>query len=112
MPGSGAGEAAMEELLKKLDKLTDENIRRVSRYAEKLLMLQRLEKRLDGEIVREERLLQEKDPSFAEEKKGKGIRCSFCGKGQHLVDRLFAHDNVYICNECVELCVRILQEEG
>lgn len=40
------------------------------------------------------------------------LRCSFCGKPQNQVKRLIAGPNVYICNECVELCDNILNEEG
>ena len=39
------------------------------------------------------------------------IRCSFCGKRQEQVKRIIAGPNVYICNECVELCSSILHEE-
>ena len=39
------------------------------------------------------------------------IRCSFCGKRQEQVKRIIAGPNVYICNECVELCSTILHEE-
>lgn len=38
-------------------------------------------------------------------------RCSFCGKTQSMVERLVAGPNVYICNECIELCNSILQDE-
>ena len=38
----------------------------------------------------------------------RNIRCSFCGKHQDQVDRLIAGPNVYICNECVQLCNDIL----
>ena len=38
-------------------------------------------------------------------------RCSFCGKLQSQVERLIAGPNVYICNECVELCNDIISEE-
>ena len=37
--------------------------------------------------------------------------CSFCGKGQDQVRRLIAGPGVYICNECVELCTDILEDE-
>ncbi|MAQ70674.1 MAG: ATP-dependent Clp protease ATP-binding subunit ClpX, partial [Alphaproteobacteria bacterium] len=37
--------------------------------------------------------------------------CSFCGKSQHEVRKLIAGPNVFICNECVELCMDIIQEE-
>lgn len=36
--------------------------------------------------------------------------CSFCGKSQSTFKKLIAGPNVYICNECVELCVEILAE--
>src|SRR5579875_3413962 len=39
--------------------------------------------------------------------------CSFCGKPQDQVQRLIAGPGaVYICNECVELCREIIQEES
>jgi ATP-dependent Clp protease ATP-binding subunit ClpX len=37
--------------------------------------------------------------------------CSFCGKSQHEVQRLIAGPQVFICNECVELCNDIIREE-
>ena len=40
-----------------------------------------------------------------------GPRCSFCGKAQNMVERLVAGPNVYICNECIDLCNDILKEE-
>ena len=39
------------------------------------------------------------------------IRCSFCGKRQEQVNRIIAGPNVYICNECVDLCNSILHDE-
>ncbi len=40
-------------------------------------------------------------------------RCSFCGKGQDEVQRLIAGPGaVYICNECVDLCKEIVEEEN
>lgn len=41
----------------------------------------------------------------------KQLRCSFCGKPQDQVRRLIAGPNVYICNECIELCQDIIEEE-
>jgi ATP-dependent Clp protease ATP-binding subunit ClpX len=38
------------------------------------------------------------------------VRCSFCGKRQDQVDRVIAGPNVFICNECVELCNSIIHE--
>ncbi len=39
------------------------------------------------------------------------LKCSFCGKIQEQVKKLIAGPGVYICNECVELCNEILDEE-
>ena len=39
------------------------------------------------------------------------LKCSFCGKNQEQVRRLIAGPSVYICDECVELCDEIIQEE-
>ena len=41
----------------------------------------------------------------------KQLRCSFCGKTQDQVKRLIAGPNVYICDECIELCSEIIEEE-
>lgn len=43
-----------------------------------------------------------------EEKK---LKCSFCGKNQDQVKRLVAGPNVYICDECIELCQEIVEDE-
>ena len=39
------------------------------------------------------------------------LNCSFCGKEQAKVKKLIAGPNIYICNECVDLCNDILIEE-
>ena len=39
------------------------------------------------------------------------LKCSFCGKSQDQVKKLIAGPGVYICDECVELCNEILDEE-
>ena len=39
------------------------------------------------------------------------IRCSFCGKRQEQVNRIIAGPNVFICDECVQLCSSILHDE-
>lgn len=38
-------------------------------------------------------------------------KCSFCGKNQRQVRKLIAGPNIYICDECIELCNEILEEE-
>ena len=40
------------------------------------------------------------------------LYCSFCGKSQHEVRKLFAGPTVFICDECVELCMDIIREEN
>src|ERR1700723_2442980 len=40
------------------------------------------------------------------------LYCSFCGKSQHEVRKLIAGPTVFICNECVELCLDIIGEEN
>jgi ATP-dependent Clp protease ATP-binding subunit ClpX len=42
---------------------------------------------------------------------GDGLRCSFCGKSQEEVKKLIAGPAVYICDECIELCNEIIEEE-
>ena len=39
------------------------------------------------------------------------LYCSFCGKSQHEVRKLIAGPSVFICDECVDLCEDIIQEE-
>jgi ATP-dependent Clp protease ATP-binding subunit ClpX len=42
----------------------------------------------------------------------KALHCSFCGKSQHEVRKLIAGPSVFICDECVELCMDIIGEEN
>ena len=41
----------------------------------------------------------------------KPLYCSFCGKSQHEVKKLIAGPNVFICDECIDLCTDIITEE-
>jgi ATP-dependent Clp protease ATP-binding subunit ClpX len=43
--------------------------------------------------------------------KGTDLVCSFCGKSQEEVKKLIAGPSVYICDECIELCNEIIEEE-
>ena len=45
------------------------------------------------------------------EKRESSSHCSFCGKGQEEVSKLIAGPEVYICDECIELCVEIVKDE-
>lgn len=42
---------------------------------------------------------------------GDTVRCSFCGKTQEEVKKIVAGPGVYICNECIDLCKEIIDEE-
>ena len=42
----------------------------------------------------------------------KTLYCSFCGKSQHEVKKLIAGPSVFICDECIELCTDIVQDEA
>ena len=42
----------------------------------------------------------------------KSVRCSFCGKTQNQVGKLIAGNGAYICDECIKLCISIIDEEG
>ena len=41
----------------------------------------------------------------------KQLKCSFCGKNQDQVKRLIAGPGVYICDECIDLCSEIIEDE-
>ena len=47
-----------------------------------------------------------------DETRERNVCCSFCGKSQSEVGRLIAGPGVYICDECVDLCVSVLQDES
>ena len=49
--------------------------------------------------------------STTDRKKSDFLKCSFCGKTQNQVKKLIAGPGVYICNECVDLCNEIIDEE-
>ena len=44
--------------------------------------------------------------------KEKSLHCNFCGKSQDDVERMIIGPGVNICNECIELCHSLLDEEG
>jgi ATP-dependent Clp protease ATP-binding subunit ClpX len=46
-----------------------------------------------------------------QDKSGKLLYCSFCGKSQHEVRKLIAGPSVFVCDECVDLCNDIIREE-
>ena len=48
---------------------------------------------------------------MANKDSSEALKCSFCGKSQKQVIKLIAGPGVYICDECIELCVEIIDEE-
>ncbi len=45
------------------------------------------------------------------QEKGRSLNCNFCGKSQKEVKKLIAGPGVYICDECIDLCTDIIQED-
>jgi ATP-dependent Clp protease ATP-binding subunit ClpX len=50
-------------------------------------------------------------PGENENEKKEFLKCSFCGKSQNQVKKLIAGPGVYVCNECIDLCNEIIDEE-
>ena len=48
---------------------------------------------------------------MANKESTQSLKCSFCGKSQKQVIKLIAGPGVYICDECIELCIEIIDEE-
>ena len=65
-------------------------------------------------LTKEQRLeikMAGKDTKGTGSDENKILYCSFCGKGQNEVRKLIAGPSVYICDECVDLCNNIIEEE-
>lgn len=50
------------------------------------------------------------ETELAVQSQGQTLRCSFCGFGEGEVARLFEGHSGYICDECVDVCVQLLQD--
>lgn len=98
---------AMEsDLLQRSRCLEQHSQRRLLRFAENLLILQR-----DEQTVQHEERIAEREAEKKLYPEGReNIRCSFCGKPQTLCDRLITGNGAYICDECVRLCTDILND--
>lgn len=104
MPDVYRDEAA---LLKDFNRLSQEYRNKAGRYIKNLLKLQRAENGLQGIISMHEF---EQKRAANEQNDDKVIRCSFCGKPQADAEQIIAGSNVYICDACVRLCARIIEE--
>ena len=49
-------------------------------------------------------------PSYRDPENPEGVRCSFCGKSEHEVHRMIQGPGVRICDECVRLCMDVLED--
>jgi len=97
--------ASDEALLRDYHKLSAEYQKKTGRYIKDLLKLQLAETNLRAKINAFENPAGENADTPAAP-----IQCSFCGKEQDAVAQIIAGPYVYICNECVELCMEILNE--
>src|SRR6056297_4369424 len=50
--------------------------------------------------------------SVKDDENNENLFCSFCGKNQQEVKKLIAGPAVYICDECIQLCSEIIEEEN
>ena len=51
------------------------------------------------------------EKNMAKNEDRRSIRCSFCGKPQSLVNRLIAGNGSYICDDCVRMCMQIVDDD-
>ncbi len=95
-------------LLRDYRKLSQEYKNKTGKYIKNLLRIQRAETDVEKKISFIEDLPKD-EPS-------EEIYCSFCKKPQYEVERLivasYKNDMIYICNECIELCNEILDENS
>ena len=99
--------SAMEnDLLQRFRFLAQYNQRRLFRFADNLLILQREEQT----VQHEERTVDREVEKMLYPEGHEKIYCSFCGKPQSLCERLIAGNGAYICEECIGLCTEILSE--
>ena len=97
-------EKEVEKMLETLRTLNNVDLKKVMKVIAKI---QRMEGKEDKEINKLlEKWEEVYDDAFKEQ-----LRCSFCNKSQNEVRKLIAGPGVYICDECIELCCEILEEE-
>ena len=93
-----------DALLRDYAILDQDKKNKAGRYIKNLLIIQRAENRLEREI----RVL---TGETCGNSSGLDIYCNFCGKRLKNVTRMFLGEDVYICNECVDLCSELLAEQ-
>ena len=66
-------------------------------------------RKLDGLQLQLETAIRERDEARKTLEELRPLRCSFCAKTQHEVKKLIAGPTVLICDECVKVCMQILE---
>jgi len=66
---------------------------------------------MDKELLYEIVDKAKKYDQLAKLNRDKEVHCSFCGKSQSAVEKLIVGPGVFICDECIELCNEILNDE-
>ena len=71
----------------------------------------KLVKDKDEEDLEIPSFLRNQEEDHGKKEKSSTSYCSFCGKSQDEVRKMIAGPTVFICHECVDLCVEIIKEE-
>lgn len=95
-------------LLKDFNRLSQENQNKAGRYIKNLLKLQRAENGLSNKIS----MLEFAQKRAAKEQSNENVtQCSFCGRPQTDAEQLIACNDIFICDACVRLCAKIIDEQ-
>lgn len=96
-----------ERLAEEVLYLLEEDWKKVRRYVTMLRRLRRMDHKAFAEIVGAGFAEWKEENNYAKE----DFECDFCGKKNVEAKRMIAGRNAYICDECVELCCEVLEEE-
>jgi ATP-dependent protease Clp, ATPase subunit len=96
-----------EQLIAHYQYLTEESKRRITKIVANFCTIEKVEKRSGrtAEEIREAERAEEKLKAERNE-----LECSFCGKSQLYLNRLIAGNGSYICDECVRMCMSIIDD--
>ena len=72
--------------------------------------MRKIVKDKEGEDLEIPSFLRNQKEDYDKKDKSSAYDCSFCGKSQHEVEKLIAGPTVFICDECVDLCVDIIKD--
>ena len=96
-----------EQLIAHYQYLTEESKQRITKIVANFCTIEKVEKRSSraAEEIREAERAEERLKAERKE-----LECSFCGKSQRYLDRLIAGNGSYICDECVRMCMSIIED--